>query len=179
MLQLVLLKTAVVSVLALASCGLGKTIRCHLARFHVLVRPMTLPQSLKEQILEHAKAEHPKCCGLVCVIKGRKRWFPCRNLAGTPDEHFVMDPVTTPTLRIKAKCSRHSLTSNDESKAIRADLVACEKTGVPACRQPTDEEWGYYGIRCELPYVGRVFSHGVLIVTAFAVTGTKGSGACS
>ena len=55
---------------------------------------MTLPPSIKEQILQHAQAEQPKeCCGVVCVVKGRRRYFPCRNLAATPDEHFVMDPL--------------------------------------------------------------------------------------
>lgn len=127
---------------------------------------MTLPPSLKEQILQHAKAEQPKeCCGLVCVVKGRRRYFPCRNLAATPDEHFVLDPVDYANAEdrgeVVAVVHSHPTTN---PKPSEADLVACEKTGVAwHIVNPLTEEWGY----CEpsgyqLPYVGRVFAHGVV-----------------
>ena len=127
---------------------------------------MTLPATIKKQILEHAQVEQPKeCCGLVCVVKGRRRYFPCRNLAATPDEHFVMDPVDYANAEDQGEVVAviHSHPTMNP-KPSEADLVACEKTGVPwHIVNPLTEKWGY----CEpsgyeLPYVGRVFAHGVV-----------------
>ena len=127
---------------------------------------MTLPPSIKKQILQHAQAEQPKeCCGVVCVVKGRRRYFPCRNLAATPDEHFVMDPLDYAEAEdqgeVVAVIHSHPVSN---PKPSEADLVACEKTGVPwHIINPLTEEWGY----CEpsghqLPYVGRQFAFGVV-----------------
>ena len=127
---------------------------------------MTLPPTIKEQILQHAQAEQPKeCCGVVCVVKGRRRYFPCRNLAATPDEHFVMDPLDYAEAEdqgeVVAVIHSHPVSN---PKPSEADLVACEKTDVPwHIINPLTEEWGY----CEpsghqLPYVGRQFAFGVV-----------------
>ena len=127
---------------------------------------MTLSPSIKKQILQHAQAEQPKeCCGVVCVVKGRRRYFPCRNLAATPDEHFVMDPLDYAEAEdqgeVVAVIHSHPVSN---PKPSEADLVACEKTGVPwHIINPLTEEWGY----CEpsghqLPYVGRQFAFGVV-----------------
>lgn len=42
-------------------------------------------------IREHALAEMPReACGLVCIIKGKEKYIPCRNMAETASEHFVL-----------------------------------------------------------------------------------------
>lgn len=127
---------------------------------------MTLPDSVKQDALDHAKAEFPKeSCGLVAVIKGRKRYFACSNLAETPDEHFVLDPLQYAEVEdqgeIIAVVHSHPKTNHTPSLA---DRVACEKSGLPwHVVNPQTEQWGYYEpAGFELPYVGREFVFGIV-----------------
>ena len=86
-------------------------------------------------------------------------------MAATPDEHCVLDPGDYANAEdrgeVVAVIHSHPTTN---PKPSEADLVACEKTGVAwHIVNPLTEEWGY----CEpsgyqLPYVGRVFAHGVV-----------------
>ena len=51
---------------------------------------MKLTAKMQAEILQQAKDDFPReSCGLIAVVKGRRRYFPCRNIAETPDEHFV------------------------------------------------------------------------------------------
>ena len=127
---------------------------------------MKLTPTLQQQILEHAKAEFPReACGLVAVVKGRRRYFPCRNIAETPDEHFVLDPAdyseTEDKGEIVAVVHSHPTTNHNPSQA---DRVACEKSALPwHIVNPQTEQWGYCEpAGFELPYVGREFSFGVV-----------------
>ena len=127
---------------------------------------MKLTPTLQQQILEHARAEFPReACGLVAVVKGRRRYFPCRNIAETPDEHFILDPTnyaeTEDKGEIVAVIHSHPTTNHNPSQA---DRVACEKSGLPwNIVNPQTEQWGYCEpAGFELPYVGREFSFGVV-----------------
>ena len=127
---------------------------------------MKLTPTLQQQILEHARAEFPReACGLVAVVKGRRRYFPCRNIAETPDEHFILDPTnyaeTEDKGEIVAVIHSHPTTNHNPSQA---DRVACEKSGLPwHIINPQTEQWGYCEpAGFELPYVGREFSFGVV-----------------
>lgn len=127
---------------------------------------MMLPPSIMSLIMAHAKEESPKeCCGLVAVVKGKRRYFPCKNLADTPDEHFVLDPVGYAAVEDKgeivAVIHSHPTTNHNPSPA---DRVACEQSGLPwHIVNPNTENWGYCEPEgFELPYVGREFSHGVV-----------------
>ena len=127
---------------------------------------MILDESIKAAALAHAKEESPQeSVGLVSVIKGRQRYFPCTNLAETPDEHFVLGPEEYAEIEDKgeivAVIHSHPKTNHAPSPA---DRVACEKSGLPwHVINPNTENWGY----CEpsgfeLPYVGREFVHGIV-----------------
>ena len=127
---------------------------------------MNLKDEIKSAALAHAKDEFPKeSVGLVSIIKGRQRYFPCTNLAETPDEHFVLGPKEYAEIEDKgeivAVIHSHPKTNHEPSPA---DRVACEKSGLPwHVVNPNTEKWGY----CEpsgfeLPYVGREFVHGIV-----------------
>lgn len=50
------------------------------------MKPATL-----DAIRAHALAGYPhEICGLVCIIKGKEKYTPCRNMAETASEHFVL-----------------------------------------------------------------------------------------
>jgi proteasome lid subunit RPN8/RPN11 len=122
----------------------------------------------------HAVADYPReACGLVVVAKGRERYRPCRNLATTPSEHFVLAAedyaAAEEAGEIVAVMHSHP---DAPARASEGDRVACEASGLPwwivsiapdadgapkagelSCIEPS----GY-----EAPLVGRPFHHGVL-----------------
>ena len=122
----------------------------------------------------HAVTDYPReACGLVVVAKGRERYRPCRNLATTPSEHFVLAAEDYADAEeageIVAVMHSHP---DAPARASEGDRVACEASGLPwwivsvtpdadgvpsagelSCIEPS----GY-----EAPLVGRPFHHGVL-----------------
>ena len=127
---------------------------------------MKITEKVKEEALAHAKEDSPReSVGLVHIVKGREKYFPCNNLAETPDEHFVLDPndyiKCEEKGQITAVIHSHPVTNHHPSPA---DLVACEKSGLPwFVVNPHTEHWGYCEPNgYELPFVGRPFFHGVI-----------------
>ena len=123
-----------------------------------------LTAAMQAQVLEHAKAEFPReCCGLVAVVKGRRRYFPCQNIAETPDEHFVLSGWNEVEDKGEIVAIVHSHPKTNPAPSP-ADRVACEKSELPwFIVNPNTEAWGYCEPEgFELPYVGREFVFGIV-----------------
>lgn len=120
-------------------------------------------------IRKHAAAEYEKakreCCGLVQIFKGRQRYVPCANMAGSPDEHFQMSPQDYANAEDQGDivCIVHSHPYASPLPS-EADRVMCEQNGLPwlIVNHPIGhweiiEPNGY-----EAPLSGRKFVHGIL-----------------
>ena len=101
----------------------------------------------KEAALAHAKDQDPdESCGLLLNIRGKERYYPCRNLSAQSDEYFILDPedyIKGSNLgTITAIIHSHPDTP---PVASQADKMSCEQTKLPwYIVNPKTETWGYY-----------------------------------
>ena len=119
----------------------------------------------KESALNHAKEQDPKeSCGLLLNIRGKERYYPCKNLAETSYQSFILDPTDYVKATKKGEIIGvvHSHPSTPPI-ASQADMVSCEKENYKwYIVNPKTEQWGYYEpCGYKAPLLGREWVWGV------------------
>lgn len=129
----------------------------------------------ESEIRAHAIREFPReCCGLVVQVNGSELYRPCRNVAVTAGEHFVIHHEDRADAEdageIVGVVHSHPQVS---ARPSEADQVSCEQTGlewhiVHVSRNPdtkqivTGELYSFKPSGYIAPLRGRTFAHGVL-----------------
>ena len=98
----------------------------------------------KDKALFHAQQEDPKeSCGLLLNVKGKEKYYPCRNLSMTDYQCFIIDPEdyvkADNTGEIIGVVHSHPITPPTPSQA---DRISCENSNLPwYIVNPKTEEW--------------------------------------
>tara|TARA_R100000353_G_scaffold28803_1_gene24033 strand:- start:1589 stop:2290 length:702 start_codon:yes stop_codon:yes gene_type:complete len=98
----------------------------------------------KDQAVKHAEECMPQeSCGLLAIIKGEKTYWPCKNIAETGFEYFVIDPddwaECEDTGEIIGVVHSHP---NDPATPSDNDKASCDYLGLEwFIYSPMTKEW--------------------------------------
>ena len=101
----------------------------------------------KQDALVHAKDQDPKeSCGLLIDVKGKEKYYPCKNLSSYSQQCFIIDPEdyakAEDSGKVLAVIHSHPVTP---PVASQADMISCEESGlVWHIVNPKTEQWGFY-----------------------------------
>lgn len=85
-----------------------------------------------EEIKKHFDTEYPReACGIIGIVKGKKKWFPCQNVAESDDD-FVMSSEDWFKVKRQADILAivHNHTNNDNAPSEN-DINNCNVLGIP------------------------------------------------
>ncbi|WP_250451212.1 C40 family peptidase [Caballeronia sp. ATUFL_M2_KS44] len=132
-------------------------------------------EETKKAIADHALAEYPReCCGLVVLHDGAERYVPCRNVAGAPEEHFVMSPedyalaedmgpIVAVVHSHPGAPARPSMADKAIAEKSGVDKWVIISVGVQGDGSVGAEDWCEFGPSGYIaPLVGREWAHGTL-----------------
>jgi proteasome lid subunit RPN8/RPN11 len=117
-----------------------------------------------EEIIAHFEKEYPReGCGIIGIVKGKKKWFPCNNLA-SEDEDFILDPKEF--IEVKKQADILAIVHNhihSSNKASENDEKFCNVLGIPyyIFSYPEMELNILEPSRREHPLIGREYQFGV------------------
>ena len=85
-----------------------------------------------EEIQKHFEKEYPReGCGIIGIVKGKKRWFPCENVA-LDEDNFILS--SSDYLSIKRKADIFAIVHSHpdaSSEASQHDIDSCNALGIP------------------------------------------------
>ena len=91
-----------------------------------------MDNKLKEEILFHIKSEYPKeACGLIAVVDGKEKYYPCTNLAENKYEDFMLNPKDYYRVSKEGDIIYviHSH-PNESASPSKSDQTACDVMGI-------------------------------------------------
>lgn len=128
---------------------------------------MRISKAVLEEILAHAQQDYPReACGLILSTAKGRQYVSCRNIAKTPSEHFIINPVDQANAEdlgeIVAVVHSHP---DGNPRPSQADRLGCKNSGYPwliVSWPDNGQQWispdNYY----QVPLLGRQFAHGIL-----------------